>query len=296
MNRRTSGTIDEPAIKAAGSHILDDNSGVLHKGWRIETRKAPISKDAELDAYKATLDNAKNLPEQLFGDSFLRLSHAASGVCLEFKALDALHAWRKDDRPPVRVGTAQDWMKARQKDVEASGAVTFEYDWTYTTSYKGTLRIESNGEASVSGRTAEWVPTNEQMDRSLLMARDPILFFDEVPLYESELDDNGASQLAVKVRVMPECWFVLLRFWLRVDGVLVRLHETRYMADFRASSGLPLLTREVRCCEGTFDALHAAGAPPDGPAYRDADSTSTALQAAAPIGVTEFSMERLHIS
>ena len=37
------------------------------------------------------------------------------------------------------------------------------------------------------------------MDRSLLMARDPILFFDEVPLYESELDDNGASQLAVKV-------------------------------------------------------------------------------------------------
>ena len=32
------------------------------------------------------------------------------------------------------------------------------------------------------------------------------------------------------------------------------------------------------------------------PAYRDADSTSTALQAAAPIGVTEFRTERLHIS
>lgn len=69
MNRRTSGTLDEPgndhqslrhafstnvpawgltmcvpaAIKAAGSRILDQNSGVLHKGWRIETRKAPIS-------------------------------------------------------------------------------------------------------------------------------------------------------------------------------------------------------------------------------------------------------------
>ena len=90
------------------------------------------AEDADLDAYKTTLDNAKNLPEQLFGDSFLRLSHAASGLCLEFKALDALHAWRKDDRPPVRVGTAQDWMKARQKDVEASGAVTFEYDWCAT--------------------------------------------------------------------------------------------------------------------------------------------------------------------
>ena len=34
----------------------------------------------------------------------------------------------------------------------------------------------------------------------MLTARDPILFFDEVPLYESELDDNGVSQLRVKVR------------------------------------------------------------------------------------------------
>ena len=73
--------------------------------------------------------------------------------------------------------------------------------------------------------------------------------------------NNG---LGWQVRVMPECWFVLLRFWLRVDSVLVRLYETRYMADFRASSEQPQLTREVRCCEGTFDALHAAGAPPDG--------------------------------
>ena len=51
----------------------------------------------------------------------------------------------------------------------------------------------------VAGRKAEWVSSSEQMDRSLLMARDPILYFDEVPLYESELDDNGASQLGVKV-------------------------------------------------------------------------------------------------
>ena len=30
---------------------------------------------------------------------------------------------------------------------------------------------------------------------------------------------------------MQECWFVLLRFWLRVDGLLVRLHETRYLCE-----------------------------------------------------------------
>lgn len=44
-----------------------------------------------------------------------------------------------------------------------------------------------------------WVETSEQMNRNLLLSRDPILFYDEVPLFESELDDNGVSQLSVKV-------------------------------------------------------------------------------------------------
>ncbi|KAG2243422.1 hypothetical protein Bca52824_094736 [Brassica carinata] len=34
-------------------------------------------------------------------------------------------------------------------------------------------------------------------------------------------------RFTVKVRVMPSSWFLLLRFWLRVDGVLMRLRETR---------------------------------------------------------------------
>lgn len=45
-----------------------------------------------------------------------------------------------------------------------------------------------------------WQPCDEQLDKALLLARDPILFYDEVLLYESELDDNGASQLCVKAR------------------------------------------------------------------------------------------------
>ena len=53
--------------------------------------------------------------------------------------------------------------------------------------------------ASVSGQRPEWQPFTGQIDRSLLLARDPILCYDEVPLYESELDDNGVSRLSVKV-------------------------------------------------------------------------------------------------
>ena len=49
------------------------------------------------------------------------------------------------------------------------------------------------------GEEASWESSSEAIDKGLLMARDPILFYDEVPLYESELDDNGVSQLVVKV-------------------------------------------------------------------------------------------------
>jgi hypothetical protein len=33
------------------------------------------------------------------------------------------------------------------------------------------------------------------------------------------------SPSPAQVRVMPRCWYVLVRFWLRVDRVMVRLRE-----------------------------------------------------------------------
>lgn len=63
---------------------------------------------------------------------------------------------------------------------------------------------------------------------------------------------------------MPKCWFVLLRFWLRVDGVLVRLWETRVCACFHPESGSLDVTRELRRSEGTFEELRKSGAPAEG--------------------------------
>ena len=45
-----------------------------------------------------------------------------------------------------------------------------------------------------------WQLSEQQIDRSALMTRDPILFYDDVMLHLSELDDNGISQLTVKAR------------------------------------------------------------------------------------------------
>ena len=60
-----------------------------------------------------------------------------------------------------------------------------------------------------------------------LKIQEKILFFDEVVLYEDELDDNGCTKLSVKLRVMPSGFFVLQRFYLRVDKTLIRVYDTR---------------------------------------------------------------------
>lgn len=127
------------------------------------------------------------------------------------------------------------------------------------------------------------------------MERDPIIFYDEVDLYESDLDDNGICQLSVKIRVMPKVWFVLMRLFVRVDGLMVRLRETRLFCRHDLPETSNVVLREVKHAEGTFEELRKAGAPKDGPAYSDADATASALQAVAPVGVKLFKVERIEL-
>jgi type 2A phosphatase activator TIP41 len=53
-----------------------------------------------------------------------------------------------------------------------------------------------------------------------------------VDLFEDELADNGMSILSVKVRVMPQRLLLLSRFFLRLDGVIVRIRDTRLYIEF----------------------------------------------------------------
>lgn len=62
------------------------------------------------------------------------------------------------------------------------------------------------------------------IDRGLLRDQSsPILLYDDVVLFEDFIHDHGVVRLSVKTRIMPECWFVLLRYWLRVDNVSMKV-------------------------------------------------------------------------
>ncbi|KAH6833162.1 TIP41-like family protein [Perilla frutescens var. hirtella] len=260
---------DERELKAAGAVALGGGRvGFLIRGWEIETCKRSILNSSLLQEWEEKLQTS-HLPEMVFGESCLILKHVSSGIKVHFNAFDALCGWKLEALPPVEVPAAAQW-KFRCKPTDQ---VILDYDYTFTTPYCGSAGVEKSPE---SGRgppderscSPHWEDCEEQIDMVALAAKEPILFYDEVVLYEDELADNGISLLTVKVRVMPSGWFLLLRFWLRVDGVLMRLRDTRMHCSFRESAE-PVILRESCWREATFKALSSKGYPTDSAAYSD---------------------------
>ena len=54
-----------------------------------------------------------------------------------------------------------------------------------------------------------------------------IKHYGEVILYEDELSDKGYAKANVRFRIMDDCWFVLLRSYIRIDHKIVRIYDTR---------------------------------------------------------------------
>ncbi|XP_013774848.1 TIP41-like protein [Limulus polyphemus] len=156
------------------------------------------------------------LPEMTFADNLLQIKHER-GFGIEFNCLDALRLVdTKNDI--MKVAVAEVWQNTRA-ECKYVKEVIKPFDWTFTTAYKGTLMSTDN-----SLQVSE---TSERIDIEKLKVREKILFFEDIHLFEDELADNGCAQCSVKIRVMQGSFFLLLRFFLRVDNILVRINDTR---------------------------------------------------------------------
>jgi type 2A phosphatase activator TIP41 len=96
-----------------------------------------------------------------------------------------------------------------------------------------------------------FAPTEMQLPIHLLKVPDPILFYSSVDLFEDELADNGMSLLTVKIRVMPQRMLLLSRFFLRLDGVVFRIRDTRVFIEFETLQVL----REYTAREESYEAV-----------------------------------------
>lgn len=72
------------------------------------------AEDADIDALRDRL-GAAAMPEQLFGNSYLRLTHS-SGSVIHFNAADALAAWVQEALPPAQVSLPCSDLGSRESD------------------------------------------------------------------------------------------------------------------------------------------------------------------------------------
>ncbi|BGP36688.1 Tap42 interacting protein [Rhodotorula kratochvilovae] len=260
---------------SSSSHRLendpDQGQRKIHiHGWTVTTTKRPILSIPQADAASAELDLA--LPEICFGNNALAIRHEPTGFALEWNTLDMLRAVKKGDgwdalpgAGAVRVAHADEWTRGQAaSDSTTDLTVQKPFDWTYTTLHKGRLASPSSPSSSSSAPPPpppEWhpaPPTHPGIPLALLARTDiPILFFDEVPLFEDELGDNGIADVTVRVRVNHLSLFILSRFALRIDGVLFRTFDVRLFHRF----GTAELLREIKGREAPYSAVRARLGP-----------------------------------
>jgi hypothetical protein len=249
--------------------------GVSIAGFDIGTSQGPIanadwyavnSKTLEASAQPSASSLVKQrkiaLPEMVFPIAHVALE--GHGIWLSWDAADCLQTWAschshiainaETEFHGVSVMKSKDaklWEKRKQQQKvdNMDAAAVFHYDWTYSSPF------------SVKMEGGIWNELEESGMRMDLLTDQtaPILFFDEIVLYEDDLHDNGLVQYTIKLRIMPTCAYILARLLVRVDHVLVRTKETRVLVDFFGIK--PQVYRDVTWRECSWDELAANGLP-----------------------------------
>jgi len=223
--------------------------GISVHGWDIGTGQGPMGDESWFSAATTNFENVSQyngafakarrrlaLPEMVFPAAHVAFEHRKDNLWISWDVLDALDDWaRAHQTIPVGSGKAYKgvsvlksedaalWAKKKKNILpDNESKDQFHFDWTYSTPFCGSVEGGSWDPLPKSGLKLDMLK-----DKSV-----PILFFDELILYEDDMHDNGHVQFSLKIRVMPTCGFVLARSWVRIDRVLLRLKETRVMFEF----------------------------------------------------------------
>ena len=127
----------------------------------------------------------------LFTKNGLSLQHK-KGFGIRFCPIEALKTVNATE-DLVHVAMSKEWLEARSNHADIN-KIAKRYDWTFTPSnYKGCLLSEENSDS------LQVSVTDEKIDYERLKIQEKIVYFDEIILYEDELDDNGIAKLYIKI-------------------------------------------------------------------------------------------------
>ena len=237
----------------------------------------------EIDHYEEKLNLP--LPEMIFGKNEVRVKNTKHNWEIVFNSIDSLDTVLKigcDPNKLLKVAHSKDWFSHKQKKASGGSSPSTSstssslgstsnnnnasiqlssdmydtevptdslnehvtkmikpYDWTYTPHYKGTPSPSNSHKFT---RSQNQIPIKK------LKRPDPILFFDDVVLYEDELADNGIAVMQCKIRVMEKRLLLLCRFFLRIDDVIFRIKDVRLFVEFEEN----LVIRDIKEQEDTY--------------------------------------------
>ena len=217
------------------------------KNWRFSSNQGFLSASAEGDALEFEI-GVHPLPEILFPSSVLKIELLddrnispkftlafTTKESVRFSKFSEVDAFAVSSLAPLQVKDAETWRKSRA----ATPKLEISHDWTFSTSYQGTLseqETRENVEISDSFLPYELL-RNEKI---------PIAHFGSVDFWEDELHDNGGCQFGAKFRVTDVYFYILAEYTLNLVGVASRKIQTRYFHVF----GQTEVLRETKCMDG----------------------------------------------
>jgi type 2A phosphatase activator TIP41 len=262
---RTSAIYQPPGTQLPIAHNKLPN-GVDVLDWVLTQISGPILNSAECELLSERL-KLPSLPEMVFGKNRFKLFHKPSGFSLEFSAEAALSMVSHEAPKDIKVAASNVWSESNKGQVEKlkqthefdEQSPSQEFDWTFTTHYCGDMtrvdpvtgQMDASYVPEILTAGLEETKDSIPMDK-LRSTSEPIIWFSHVHLFEDEIHDNGIAEISTKSRVMNSFWFCLVRFWLRVDGVMFRVIDHRLYHEF----GSKHIIKEASLKEGTWEEVH----------------------------------------
>jgi type 2A phosphatase activator TIP41 len=240
--------------------------------WEFYGHKENMLSSTDLDKLQKDLA-VSHLPEIFFGYNRFYMVNQELNFCYEINPLNMMNLTAFKVRnelfdkkgiyykpKDVKVQYHKEWknIKIDRDDIQTIEPVE---DWTYSSPYMGNFSSIVNSELKglYSGiendKTFTVIDSDKELPVERLGPKNPILNYVEIGLYEDELNDNGLSETKFRFRVMKDCFFGLLRSYLRVDNVLVRNIDTRIFHSF----GDNYIFRNFQVRESTYEELSQRG-------------------------------------
>jgi len=319
MSRKYFGS--KEVLEENGAHFEADSENKILcmkiHGWAIFiSDESPIA-DTEFLGQLEEETKEFHFPSMIFFKNFVEIKHIQTGIGFSLTPKDALIRWAELSKQfgsqGIKVPTS--WRMPNRHSLKEINPIDF--DWTFSTDFAGKLfsptlsckirhfcfnhdHEENNckHESETEILKEENIPLREWqkcehsgIDIQMLSRRDPFLFFDEISMYRDELDEWGDVELSIKIRVMPTCWFVLQRYYLRlIDSSVGTIHMIKiFDVRFFHAFGTNKIHREITVREGDMEALVNAGLPSDLNYYKQIDTIYQSI----PIKVEETAFHAL---